>query len=394
MPPIAEPGGTKTPPRRRSYAFPLLLVLVAGASGAVWFLGLPDETAEAPTVPESSADTAARVHVVSPQPTTFHRWFDVPGVVTPGQDDTLSFGAAGRIQEVLPPGTTFVAGEIIGRLYGAPERELAVNRLRSRVAFYEQLRDTSRAEGAEVAAQMAEAKLAARRQELAAAQAALAQMQIRPRVPGTIAQLLVAKTAIVKPGTPVFLVRSAGPRAIFPLSVEDAARARALGFCRVETVPGTGGGAATTGGGGSVGNVGGGGSGGSVGNVGNVGLETGTRAIDCAVAAAATGGAPESRLAVDLVGAAGVTPGTQVRLASARYDGVFPVPRSALVREGNVDHVWVVSGGGRFAERRTVETVGTVDELGLVAHGIAVGDAVIVDPPATLKGGAEISVAP
>ncbi|MBC8132847.1 MAG: hypothetical protein H7X95_07685 [Deltaproteobacteria bacterium] len=376
MPPLAEAPGGATPPRRRSYAGVVLLLLIGGVGGALWWFLRPQPVDDAPAPAASSAEAAPRVHVVSPQPTTFYKWFEATGLVTTGKDEMLSFRVGGRVRDTLPPGTTFVAGESIARLYGVIERELSVNRLRSRVAFYEQLRDSSRAEGAEAAALQAETKLAARRQELAAAQAALSEWEIRPRVSGEIAQVLAPKGSLVKAGAPVFRVRSAGPRATFALSAEDAARARASNFCRVETIPGTGGGAG-----------------------GNAGVPTesgGARAIDCKVSAGIAASAPASRLAVDLVGAAGVVPDTQVRLASARYDGVFPVPRAGLVREGSADtaaHVWVVSGGGRFAERRTVEVVDTVDDLALVAHGIAVGDAVLVDPPATLKAGSEINVA-
>jgi multidrug efflux pump subunit AcrA (membrane-fusion protein) len=307
---------------------------------------------------------------VSPQPTTFYLWFDEIGTVAPPREDTLAFRVGGRVQDAMPPGATFSVGDAIARLQGVAARELAVNRLRSRVAFFEQLRDSSRAEGSEAAARQADIKLAARKLELSAAQAALAELEIRPKVPGEIAQVLVQKGDLVKGGAAAFHVRSTWPRATFAFSAEDVARLQELGFCRIETV-------AVAGTGGDTGTA-----------------QSKVRTIDCVASTptAAPGVAPEPLVAVDLIGATGVTAGTRVRLASARYDGVFPVPQSCVLREGDVDHVWVVSGGGRFAERRTVERVATVDTTELVAHGIAVGDAVVVDPPATLKAGSEIEV--
>ena len=142
-------------------------------------------------------------------------------------------------------------------------------------------------------------------------------------------------------------------------------RARALTFCRVETIPGSGGA-----------------DGGAA--------ESKSRAVDCSLSTVAPG--EETRLALDLAGATSVLAGTQVRLASARYDGVFPVPASALAREGGVDHLWVVSGASQRAENRVVEVAATVDGLVLVAHGIGVGDAIVIDPPAGLKTGGEISI--
>ncbi|MEO7668329.1 MAG: hypothetical protein ABIW57_03260, partial [Polyangia bacterium] len=378
MPPMADPVPSAAPQGRRSVALPLLLVVLAAAGSAAYWTLRTQPSDQGGPPPVSSAEAVPQVHVVSPQPTTFYRWFEPPGVLTPGQDDTLSFRTVGRVQEVMPPGTTFAAGETIARLRGVAERELAVNRLRSRIAYYEQLRDssTSRDSGkgpdkasdaARGTVQQVELKLVARRQELAAAQAALAEWEIRPSVPGTIAELFVAPGALVKAGMPIVHIRSTGPRATFPLSVDDAAKSRALKFCRVETIPGTGSG---TGAGGA-------------GTGAAAAPESGARAVDCTISAGAVGsGAADSPLGVgvDLIGASAVAPGTQFRLASARYDGVFPLPRAGLVREGGVDHVWVVSGGGRFAERRTVEVVDTVDDLALIAHGVAVGDGVVVDP--------------
>lgn len=355
---------------RRRWSLLPVVVLVGGLAIGAWYLLRPVDSAGPAPPSTSSSEGAPAVHVLSPQPTTFYRWFEAVGVVTSGEDEMLAFRGSGRLQDAMPPGTTFSAGETIARLHGATERELAANHLRSRVAFFEQLRDSSRAEGSATMVRQAEIKLEARRQELAIAQGALGVLEIRPNVAGEIAELLVAKGAVLKGGTPVVRVRSAGPRATFALPTEDAARARGLPFCRLETIPGSGG----------------------KGDAGTT--ETKARPIDCVLSPAPlTATAREARLSVDLAGPDAVAPGTQVRLASARYDGVFPVPAAAIVHEGgDIDHVWIVSGGGRFAERRTVEVLATVDALGLVAHGIAIGDAVVVDPPATLKAGAEINV--
>jgi multidrug efflux pump subunit AcrA (membrane-fusion protein) len=374
LPPLAEPSVAEAPRRRgRSAAFGLLLIAGAIAS-AVWFLR-PGEGSPTPASPSAqpspspaASEVAARVHVVSPQPTTFYRWFDRSGVVVPGGDDTLAFHSGGRVQDVMPPGTTFSAGEAIARLQGVATRELVVNRLRSRVAYLEQLRDSTRAQGTEEATRQAEAKLTLRKQDLANAQAALAELEIRPKVAGEIAELLVQKGSMVKTGASVFRVRATGVRVTFAFGAEDAARARALRFCRIETVPGTGAG------------------------VDGGPNEARPRAIDCTFSPVAGDAGAEPRLAVDLVGASGIAPGTEVRLASARFDGVFPVPRSALVRQGDADHVWIVPAGGHRAESRAVQIGATVDELGLVAHGITVGDAIVIDPPATLKNGTEVEV--
>lgn len=364
MPPMAEASAGIAVPKRRSSAW-LVVVLVLGAAGiaaAVWTLRPQPKAPEAPP----PSPTAVNVKVVAPQPTTFYRWFEVVGAVTPGRDETLGFPSGGRLQSAMPPGTTFTGGETIARLQGVAARELLVNKARSRVVYFEQLRDSSRAEGAEGAARQAEAKLSQKRQELSAAESSLAQLEIHPKVAGEIAEVLVPKFAILKAGQPVFRIRATGPRAAFAFSKEDAAKARGLGFCRVETIPGTGGGvdAGTT--------------------------ESAARAIDCNYGA--PGGAGEPRLVVELAGAGAVHPGTGVRLASARYDGVFPVPRSTVTHAGDQDRLWVVAAEGRAVQSRVVEVAATVEDQALVAHGLAVGESVVIDAPSDLKDGAEVNV--
>jgi multidrug efflux pump subunit AcrA (membrane-fusion protein) len=362
MPPVTEAAAAGPLPRRKG---PLVLgaLLVGGIAIAAAFALRPDPR------PHTTAVAALPVHVVAPQPTTYYRWFAPSGAVVAGKDEELGFQTLGKVQDVMPPGTTFSAGEPVARLQGVATRELNVNRVRARVAFFEQLRDTSRAAGNEAAARQAEANITARTRELADAQAKLAEMEIRPSVAGQIGQVLVERGALVKPGAPVFRIRAAGPRATFSLPADDQAKARALGFCRIETVPGTG---ATDGG----------------------LTEKAARAIDCAFAGLA--GAPDATLTVDLLGVPDIAPGTAVHLASARFDGVFPVPRAALVHGDAAgksgERVWVVGANGETVEGRAVEVAATVDELALVAHGLAAGDAVVVDPPANLSNGAAVTV--
>jgi multidrug efflux pump subunit AcrA (membrane-fusion protein) len=366
MPPVAEPAAQL--PRRKA---PLIvgLLLAGGVAAAVAFALRPEK----PAAPVTAA-AAPSVHVVAPQPTTYYQWYAPSGTVVAGKDDELGFPVGGKVQDVMPPGTTFTAGEPVARLVGVAVRELNVNRVRARVALFEQLRDSSRAAGNEAAARQAEANVAARTRELTAAQAALAELEIRPKAAGQIGQVLVQRGALVKAGTPAIRIRAAGPRATFPLPPDAQAKARALGFCRLETVPGTGAADGGT-------------------------TEKAARAIDCNYPPLGPGVQPsDGALTVDVVGAPDLAPGTAVNLASARFDGVFPLPKTAIVHGEAAtgakagDQVWVVSGAGDTAEKRTVEVASTVDALALVSHGLEAGDSVIVDPPADLKAGAPISV--
>jgi len=406
MPPL-EPSAVPPVPKRRAPLVVGVVVLGAIVAGAIV---ANREPAPHLTVPSLATPS---VHVATPQPTTIYEWFGTPGKVIPGRDDEVGFKIAGRLQDVMPPGTTFSAGEAVAHLQGSAARELIVNRIRSRVAFFEQLRDSSRAAGNEAAARQAEANITARKRELADAQAKLSEMEIRSAMAGTIGEVLVQRGAPVKTGAPVFRIRAAGPRATFPFSAEEQAKARALGFCRVETVPGepaaagsgpgaaegpaaptappggasTGARAASVGGGSAVAAAG----------------EKPARAVDCSLPAPTVAGAAEAPssstpLAVDLPAAAGVSPGTVVRLASARFDGVFPIPRTAVVRSpggpagSGGDRVFVVSEATQAADSRAVELAPSRGGVALVSRGLAPGDVVIVDPPADLGAGVQVNV--
>jgi multidrug efflux pump subunit AcrA (membrane-fusion protein) len=78
-------------------------------------------------------------------------------------------------------------------------------------------------------------------------------------------------------------------------------------------------------------------------------------------------------------------------LARVRYDGVFPVPRSGVVRVGDTDRVFVV-GPGNVAQARAITIADADPDEVVLSQGVDVGDRVIVDPPADLRDGTPLSV--
>jgi len=291
--------------------------------------------------------------------------------VKPGRDQTLGFAVGGKIQDVLPPGTTFQAGETVARLQGSAAREAIVNQIRSRIAYYEQMLESSRAQGSQAAADQAQLRLDLKRKALDEAQTELARVQIRPANAGVIGEVLADSGALVRAGAPVLRLRASGPRAVFRFAPSDAVEAAALSFCRVESIPGTAGGDGGT-------------------------ADAAARALDCTLPPPGSGAADGS-LGVDLAGAA-LPPGTQVRLARARYDAVFPLPRSAVTRpvgdgDAGAGRIWIVSASGTATERNDIQIAGDVGDLSLIARGLQVGDAVIVDPPEGLRDGQDVRVA-
>jgi RND family efflux transporter MFP subunit len=85
----------------------------------------------------------------------------------------------------------------------------------------------------------------------------------------------------------------------------------------------------------------------------------------------------------------------QQAAAAANAAPVAPrvwIPAAAVRQDGNQDIVFVLGDG--HAERRAVKLGGTQDDNRQVLAGVSAGEAVIVPPPATLKDGDAVRVAP
>jgi multidrug efflux pump subunit AcrA (membrane-fusion protein) len=119
--------------------------------------------------------------------------------------------------------------------------------------------------------------------------------------------------------------------------------------------------------------------------------ETGPRFADCRLTAPPQ--PPNNRLEVELPPSAGILLGQPLLLARVRYDGVFPVPRSAVVRVGDTDRIFVV-GPGNVAQARAITIADADPDEVVLSQGVDVGDRVIVDPPADLRDGMPLSVMP
>jgi hypothetical protein len=83
-----------------------------------------------------------------------------------------------------------------------------------------------------------------------------------------------------------------------------------------------------------------------------------------------------------------------VRLARARYEGVFPVPRTALRETPLGSQVFVVSAPSTILRARTVRIVDLGSEEALVAAGLNVGDIVVSQIAPQLADGVVVRVAP
>jgi multidrug efflux pump subunit AcrA (membrane-fusion protein) len=326
-----------------------------------------------------AAMEARRVHAVAPRPAAVYRWFDAPGSAVVAGSTTLAFAAAGSVADVLPPGSHYAAGEIIAKLQGAAAHESDVNRARSRVAYNQQIRDSMKAANNLTEMRKAEIAIVEKQAKLDEAEAALDRLVIRALEAGEVVEVLIKRGEKAEANVPALRVRSGQIHGEFILAAKDAEAAAHLGFCRVQIVgvtsaAGTGTRPAAADGGAAAGTP-----------------DTGPRFADCRITAPPQ--PPNNRLEVELPPSAGILLGQPLLLARVRYDGVFPVPRSAVVRVGDTDRIFGV-GPGNVAQARAITIADADPDEVVLSQGVDVGDHVIVDPPADLRDGTPLSVMP
>lgn len=347
-----------------------VVILVAAAAGVGYYLWTRQQ----------AGLESRRVQTISPRPAAVYRWFDTRGTVVVGETRGLSFSSAGAVAEILRPGVRFAAGEIIAKLKGAAALEAEVNHSRSRLGFYQQMRDSMKTAGNQAQLQKEEAKVAEKTALLAEAVANLDRLVIRAAEPGEVVEVAV------KPGMPVaanalaLRVKSGALMGEFPLGARDAETAGHLGFCRVEVI-----GQAPTASNAPPPRHG---AGASAADSGSDGAPGATRFADCKLGPTV---APGEKLEVEMPAGGGLAVGQPLRLARIRYDGVFPVPRTAIVRAGDTDRIYVAGPGG-IAEPRAVTLADADAYEALVSQGIDVGDRVIVNPPPDLNDGEPIKI--
>ncbi|HVU52937.1 MAG TPA: efflux RND transporter periplasmic adaptor subunit, partial [Polyangia bacterium] len=215
------------PERQRSFKGVIIFLFVfAGLGGGA---GYYYWTLKHPTLPE-----AIRLRVVAPKPTAVYRWFATIGTVVDLDARTMSFESAGKIVELMPAGTKFAVGDTLGKLQGAAalEGELAKNK--SKLAVFEQLRDSLKASGKKGDLRDAEDKVTARKKMVDEVQAGLAKLVLRATEAGSIVDTSAKVGAVVGAKAPVLKWRGRSLHGDFTMDQEDFAKASKLEFCRVE----------------------------------------------------------------------------------------------------------------------------------------------------------------
>jgi multidrug efflux pump subunit AcrA (membrane-fusion protein) len=360
----------------------IVMILAGGGGGYYYWMR------QHPTLPE-----AQRLRVVAPKPTAVYRWFASAGTVVDLESRSMAFDSGGKVVEIMPVGTKFAAGDTLGKLQGAAALEGELAKHRSKMAFFEQLRDSMKASGKKGNLRDVEEKITARKKMLADVETSLAKLELRATESGAIVETPVKVDTVVAAKAPALKWRGRNLHGDFTMDQEDFAKAAKLEFCRVEVsgfaspaaAPGapstTAAPAATPPASGSTSPDASAGEG-----------ATELRYVDCTLPPPApppVNGVPQllRKFIVTLPTEAGLVTGQQLRLARKRFDGVFELALTAVAPTTETEGtVWVAAPNGT-AEQRHVTIAESRDEV-LVSDGVNVGDEIIVDPPRDLTPGA------
>jgi len=315
--------------KRKWWLWALVAIALAAAVGFVVF-----------RIVLRPAGAPVSVDTIQPSPTAVYRWFDTTGQMQPPAPATLSLPAGGRLVELREAGSKFRAGDVLAITDEGKRQESEIAHLRERIAYYQQMLEAMTAESNKGEMHQADLKLKEKRQLLDEAMAAFAQVAIVAATDGEIDAVVLNVGDRAKPGDAVLTLKAHQAHGVFKLSHDDAEQAQRLAFCRVLLADAP---------------------------------------YDCEF----VGTEAEDTVVVELpVGVLG-NPGQSVSLAKARFDGVFSVPNSAVMQVGNTDRLFVASPSGRV-EVRAIAVADRSDLETLVAQGLDVGDAVIVNAHADL----------
>jgi multidrug efflux pump subunit AcrA (membrane-fusion protein) len=287
---------------------------------------------------------SAKVSTVVVSPREVVRLYDGTGTVKKSEGQTLSFGEAGKVTDIVAAGTEAKAGMPLATLdgFGKIEKELAD--VKDRASFYEKQLAAAKAKGDAEGAKAADAKVAEKKKLLGELEARAAKVRLVAPGPATVTQVMLQAGADAKPGEPV--VRLADKRNVAEFKVGAAEAARLKPGQPMALQPAAGGAPMP----------------------GRVARIEGDTAV------------------VELGDGASAKIGDNLRLVRARVPNVVTVPAASVVKRADGSDVVFVLANGVVHERR----VTVVDRSGtdvLIGGGLANGDQVVASGAEALKDG-------
>jgi multidrug efflux pump subunit AcrA (membrane-fusion protein) len=286
----------------------------------------------------------AKVATVVASPREVVRLFDGATAVKKSDGQSLSFGEAGKVSDVVAAGTEAKAGMPLATLdsYAKVEKDLAD--VKDRLGYYEKQLAAAKAKNDAESMKADEAKVEEKKKLLGELEGRAAKVRLVAPGPGTVAQVMTSAGADVKPGTPV--VRIADKRSIADFKVPAADASAMKQGASVTLQPASGGNPIA-------------------GRVAKIEGDTVT---------------------VELADDNAAKVGDSLRLVKARVPNVVPVPATALV---GGDTVFVLTDGAVHAKKVTVVDR-TPNEV-LVGSGLTSGDQIVSSGAENLKDGQKAS---
>jgi membrane fusion protein, heavy metal efflux system len=295
----------------------LLLLVVAAIVAYIKFMG----------------GSTAKVATVVATPREVVRLYDASAVVRKSEGQTLSFGEAGKVSDVVAAGTEAKAGMPLATLesYAKIEKELAD--VKDREAFYEKQLAAAKAKGDAGATAAAEGKVAEKKKLMSDLEAHAAKVRLVAPGAGTVAQVLAQAGSDAKPGDPVLKLADKHAVVEFKLGAGEAASLRAGALATLQPA------------------------------LGGAPLSARIAKVD------------GDAVTVELPEESSVKPGDAVRLVRQRVPNVVPVPATALTHREVGDVVYILADGA--LHERQVSVVDRSKDEALISSGLSGGDVVV-----------------
>ena len=276
--------------------------------------------------------TTAKVATVVATPREVVRLYDATATVRKSEGQTLSFGEAGKVSDVVAAGTEAKAGMPLATLESFAKIEKELADVKDRASFYEKQLAAAKAKGDAGATTAAEGKVAEKKKLTAELEARAAKVRLIAPGTGTVVQVMAQAGSDAKPGDPVLKLADKHAIADFKLGGDAAA------------------------------------------------LKSG----EVATLQPALGGAPlsahvakivDGTVTVELPEDTTVKAGDGVRLVKQRVPNVVPVPATAVAHRDSGDVVYVLADGA--VHQRNVSVVDRDGAEALIGSGLTGGDIVV-----------------
>jgi RND family efflux transporter MFP subunit len=341
-----EPSGKRHPftPRDESVVAPLPAKPVQKKSsagsiiGALVVLGLLGGGVVYYQFIAPNAAVPVKVLIASPREVV--RLYDGAAAVKKAEPQTLAFGDAGKVTDVVAKDTEVKAGMPLATLDSYAKIQKELTDVKDRAGFYEKQLAAAKAKGDEEAAATAQSKVAEKQKLMGELEAKAQKTRIVAPGSGTVSEVLVAVGADVKPGT--HAVKIADKRMSVDFKLPAAEVAAMKPGAPVQLTPAAGG----------------------------------------AAMSARVGKAEGDTVTVELNDDSTAKPGDSLRLVKTKQQNVFRIPAAAVVKREGADTVFVLSNGE--AKARKVSVVDHDGNDALIQSGLATGDTVITTAVDTL----------